>query len=40
MKGLVQFLDSFDYSSDPNKRAGPNKLVGLNFDKNEISVQS
>ena len=28
-----------DYSSLPNKRTGPNKHTGWNFDKNQISVQ-
>ena len=27
------------YSSLPNKRTGPNKCTGWNFDKNQISVQ-
>ena len=27
------------YSSVPNKRTGPNKQAGWNFDKNQISVQ-
>ena len=27
------------YSSVPNKRIGPNKRTGWNFDKNQISVQ-
>ena len=27
------------YSSLLNKRTGPNKRTGLNFDKNQISVQ-
>ena len=35
------FLRAFwgNYSSVPNKRTGPNKRVGWNFDKNQISVQ-
>ena len=28
-----------EYSSLPNKRTGPNKGTGWNFDKNQISVQ-
>ena len=27
------------YSSVPDKRTGPNKRTGWNFDKNQISVQ-
>ena len=30
---------SATYSSVPNKRTGPNKPTGWNFDKNQISVQ-
>ena len=30
---------SLYYSSDPNKRAGPNKRTGWNFEKNQLRVQ-
>ena len=29
-----------EYSSLPNKRTGPDKRTGWNFDKKEISVQA
>ena len=40
MSDLFEII-TFDYSSDPNKRAGPNKRTGWNFDKKQkqISVQ-
>ena len=44
---LATFFDSVNsfsvnynaYSSLPNKRTGPKKRTGWNFDKNQISVQ-
>ena len=33
------FIICVMYSSLPNKRPGPNKRTGWNFDKNQISVQ-
>ena len=32
-------LGEINYSSVPNKRTGPNKRKGWNYDKNQISVQ-
>ena len=38
-KESERLKESEAYSSVPNKRTGPNKPTGWNFDKNQISVQ-
>ena len=37
MSDLFEII-TFDYSSDPNKRAGPNKRTGWNFDNKQIRI--